>query len=120
MDEVKSLLFGMPGFEVIGARENANGVLEVDVETIDPALGCPSCGTPAGGSRGRPKVKLRDVNSAGRMVLVWWAKRRHLCPDPDCGRYSFTEQHPAVGPRRRTTFRRRNWIADQVSVTAEN
>lgn len=114
MDEVRSVLFGMDGFEVLDAREGDDGVLEVDVETIDPVLGCPSCGAPAGASRGRPKVKLRDVTSAGRRVLVWWAKRRHRCPDPDCERYSFTEQHPAVGARRRTTARCRAWIADQV------
>ena len=114
MDEVRAVLFGLEGFEVLDAFEHDDGTLTVSVETVDPVLGCPDCGTPAGLSRGRPLVALRDMTSAGRRVRVWWRKRRHECPDRDCARGSFTEQHPGVGQRRRTTARCRSWIAAQV------
>lgn len=113
MDDVRAVLFGLEGFEVLDAVEGPEG-LEVTVQTVGRVLGCPSCGTPAGPSRGRPKVRLRDVCSAGRRVRVWWQKQRRRCPDPDCDRRSFTEQHPAVGARRRTTARCRAHVADQV------
>jgi len=114
VDEVRAVLFGLEGFEILDAVETSGGELVVRVETIDPVLGCPACGTRAGRSRGRPWVRLRDVSSAGRRVQVWWRKRRHECPDSDCDRRSFTEQHPAVGARRRSTLRCRVWIAGQV------
>ena len=50
MDEVRSVLFGLEGFDVVDAVETADGLGEVWVETTDPVLGCPSCGTPAGRS----------------------------------------------------------------------
>jgi transposase len=114
VDEVRAVLFGLEGFEILDAVETSGGELVVRVETIDPVLGCPACGTRAGRSRGRPWVRLRDVSSAGRRVQVWWRKRRHECPDSDCDRRSFTEQHPAVGARRRSSLRCRVWIAGQV------
>lgn len=114
MDDVRAVLFGLDGFAVLDAVETAGGVLMVTVETIDPVLGCPECGTPAGRSRGRPVVCLRDVCSAGRRVRVWWRKHRNECPDRDCDRRSFTEQHAGVGTRRRSTARCRAWIASQV------
>lgn len=117
MDQVRSVLFGLEDFKVLDAIESDDGgVLEVWVETIDPVLGCPSCGGPAGLSRGRPVVKLRDVTSAGRQVTVWWRKQRRACPDLDCGRKSFTEQHQAVGARRRSTARCREHLAHQIGV----
>jgi Transposase and inactivated derivatives len=114
VDEVRSVLFGLEGFDVLDAVETADGRLVVTVETTDPVLACPECGTPAGRSRGRPVVALRDLCSAGRRVRVWWRKHRNECPDADCDRRSFTEQHAAVGPRRRTTARCRAWIGSQV------
>ena len=77
VDEVRAVLFGLEGFEVLHAVEDDDGTLVVLVETIDPVLGCPDCGAPAGLSRGRPLVALRDLTSAGRRVLVWWRKHRN-------------------------------------------
>lgn len=93
MDDVRAALFGLDGFEVLDAVETADGLLEVTVEMIDPVLGCPECGTPAGRSRGRPVVCLRDVCSAGRHVRVSWRKHRNECPDPDCDRRSYTKDY---------------------------
>ena len=96
MDEVGSVLLGLECSDVLDAVETADGLLEVTVETIDPVLGCPECGAPAGRSRGRPVVGLRDMSSAGRRVRVWWRKHCNECPDVDCDRRSFTEQHDDV------------------------
>lgn len=45
MDEVRQMLFGLNGFDVVGAEvDELDGELVVRVETIDPSRGCPACG----------------------------------------------------------------------------
>jgi len=117
VDDVRAVLFGLDGFAVIDAAETDEGLV-VMVETVDPVLGCPSCGSPAGQSKDRPKVKLRDVCSAGRRVKVIWVKHRRKCPDDDCERETFTEQNPQVGFRRRTTRRCREHLGIQIGAEA--
>jgi len=44
MDEVTQVLFGMDGFEVLGASmDDVSGDLVVLVETLDVRRGCPGC-----------------------------------------------------------------------------
>ncbi len=63
----------------------------------------------------RPVVSVRDASSAGRRVRVGWRKRRWACLEPTCERGVLTEQHEAVGARRRTTRRCREQIATAVT-----
>ena len=115
MDEVTQVLFGMDGFRVLGAVEDAlDGELTVVVETVEPVRGCPECGV-VGQVKERPVVSVRDATSAGRRVRVRWLKRRWLCGEASCGRGSWTEQHDAVGARRRTTLRCREQVARAVT-----
>jgi transposase len=60
-------------------------------------------------------VELVDATSAGRRVTVRWRKRRWRCAEPDCGRKTWTEQHDAVGARRRSTVRCRVQVATAVA-----
>jgi len=115
MDEVTQVLFGMDGFRVLGAVEDAlDGELTVVVETVDPVRGCPECGV-VGQVKERPVISLRDATSAGRRVRVRWQKRRWVCLEAACDRGSWTEQNDAVGARRRTTRRCRKQIAIPVT-----
>ena len=115
MDEVTQVLFGMDGFRVLAAvADPSDGQLGVLVETIDPSRGCPECGV-VGQVKQRPVVSVRDATSAGRRVRVRWRKRRWACLEQGCARGSWTEQHDAVGARRRTTRRCREQIAAAVT-----
>jgi len=115
MDEVTQVLFGMDGFGVLGAEtDGVSGDLVVLVETVDPRRGCPGCGV-VGQVKERPQVRLRDATASGRRVRVVWRKRRWACPEPDCVRASWTEQHDAVGARRRSTRRCRVQVASGVT-----
>jgi len=109
------MLFGLDGFDVVGAEvEELDGELVVRVETIDPRRGCPGCGV-VGRVKQRPEVRLRDATSAGRRVRVVWRKHRWACGEPACPQGSWTEQHPAVGLRRRSTRRCRVQVAKAVT-----
>ena len=111
MDEGTQVLFGMDGFQVLAAvTDPLDGELGVLVETINPSRGCPECGV-VGHVKQRPVVSLRDATSAGRRVLVRWRERRWACLEQGCDRSRWTEQHDAVGSRRRTTQRCREQIA---------
>lgn len=118
MDDVRSTLLGLEGFTVVDAVEAADATVVVTVETTVPALACPDCGEGPGLSKGRPAVWLRDVRLAARPVRVLWRKRRRCCLNEGCERVSFTEQHPAVGWRRRSTMRFRRECARRVGRRA--
>ena len=82
-------------------------------------LGCPvRTGTRVRGrgpGQAAASVSVRDATSAGRQVRVRWRKRRWSCLEPVCDRSSWTEQHDAVGARRRTTRRCRQQVAAAVT-----
>ena len=115
MDEVRQVLFGLNGFEVIGAEvDDLDGELVVRVVTAVPRRGCPECGV-VGRVKDRPEVKLRDATSAGRRVRVVWRKHRWACWELSCPRRSWTEQDPQVGAGRRSTRRCRVQVARAVT-----
>ena len=115
MDEVRQTLFGLEGFNVVGAEvDGLDGELVVRVATFASSRGCPDCGV-VGRVKDRPVVRLRDATSAGRRVLVLWHKHRWACVEPSCPRGSWTEQHPAIGLRRRSTRRCRAQVARAVT-----
>jgi len=117
VDDPTSVLFGLRDFEVLEVVETDDAVI-VTVQTVNPVLLCPDCGHTAGRSRGRPTVTLRDVRVGVRPCRVRWAKHRRACANEACERRSFTEQHPAVGERRRTTARLRVEVARQAGRCA--
>jgi transposase len=45
-------------------------------------------------------------------VRLLWAKRVWRCPDPDCPRTTFTEEHALAGPRAKLTARAVAWATD--------
>ena len=115
MDEVRQVLFGLNGFEVIGAEvDDLDGELIVRVVTAVPRRGCPECGV-VGRVKDRPEVKLRDATSAGRRVRVVWRKHRWACWEQSCPKRSWTEQDSQVGAGRRSTRRCRVQVARAVT-----
>ncbi len=91
-------LVGMHGFRLLAAVE-VDGELHQLVETTATVVGCPGCGTRAV-SKGRRKVRVRDLPAGGRRAVTVWWKRIWRCPDPDCDVATWTEQSQAIGPGR--------------------
>ena len=92
-----SALLGMPGM-VVRAHVEVDGELWLAVETAAAVVGCGACGTRAVG-HGRRRVKVRDLPVGERPVVVVWDKRIWRCPDPDCDRRTWSEEHAAIAPR---------------------
>jgi transposase len=110
--ESAAALVGMQGFRLLAAAE-VDGELHQLVETTATVLGCPTCGTRAR-SKGRRKVRVRDLPAGGRRVVVEWWKRIWRCPDLDCDVTTWTEQAEAIEPRASMTERARAEACRQV------
>jgi hypothetical protein len=90
------VLFGAPGFTVTGVVENAAEVV-LRVELTDTIIGCLGCGVRAV-VKDRRACHLRDAPTGDRPVRVVWNKRVWGCPDPDCDRKFWSEQHQISWP----------------------
>ncbi len=88
------VVLGLPGFVVLEARAVA-GELEVTIETAAVVVGCAGCGTRAR-SKGRSRVRVRDVDAFGRRVQLRWRKRRWRCAENACAARTWTEASDAI------------------------
>ena len=106
-------LVGMVGFALLAAID-IDGELHQLVETTATVVGCGGRGTRAL-SKGRRHVRVRDLPTGGRpVVVVVWRKRIWRCPEADCEVGSWTEQTTAVAPRASMTERARGEACRQV------
>jgi transposase len=112
--DVVTVLFGIEGMRVV-AQTTVVDEWWLEIETPPGVVGCTGCGTRAIG-HGRRRVRARDLPVFGRPVVLVWAKRIWRCPDPDCERRTWTEQHPAIGPRQVLTERARFEICRLVGA----
>lgn len=111
-DDCIPVPLGIPGFRVIGCAERPIG-LEVDVETEVKGGVCPSCGTATLVPKERPVVVVRDLPIRGAATWLLWRKRRYECPP--CGR-TFTEAHPEIPARARSTRRYDRYLYERVAA----
>jgi transposase len=103
-------LLGVEGIHVCSVTVAGTGLV-LHVETAETISGCPDCGVVAIG-HGRRHVRLHDTPCFSRPVRLLWAKRVWRCPDPDCPRTTFTEEHELAGPRAKLTARAVAWATD--------
>ena len=103
---------GMEGFAV-GAQVEADGELWLMVETTAEVVGCDACGTRAVG-HGRREVRVRDLPSGDRRVVLVWRKRLWRCPDPHCSVKTWSEETDAIAPRAVLSERARAEICRRV------
>jgi len=90
-------LLGLEGFVVLAAAV-IDGELHQLVETTATVVGCAGCGTVAS-PHDRREVRVRDLPSGGRPVVLVWSKRVWRCEDRDCPTRTWSEQHPEIGVR---------------------
>ncbi|MCU1568620.1 MAG: family transposase [Pseudarthrobacter sp.] len=105
-------LLGVEGLHV-GSVTVSRAGLVLGVETGEDVTGCPDCGVVAV-SHGRRRVRLHDIPCFGRPVRLLWAKRVWRCPDPDCPRTTFTEEHSLAGSRAKLTALAAGWATDPL------
>ncbi len=116
--DAAAVLIGMPEFMVRAAVEDG-GEVWVLIETPPAPTACWGCGTRAE-SKGRRRTKVRDLEAAGRPVVLVWDKRRWRCPDPDCDVRTWSEQAEAIAPRAVLTGRARREMCRQVGEDARS
>lgn len=68
--DAASVLFDLPGYRVIDARDTADGRRRVLAEPTDPVGHCPDCGFGSARVHSRPRSRLADVPVAGA-IEVW-------------------------------------------------
>jgi transposase len=108
----------MPGF-LAGVQEVVAGEWVIYVESDVGSTGCPECGVVAV-AHGRRRVTVRDLPVAGRPVVLLWAKRIWRCPDPDCGKRTWSERSELIAPRAVLTERARAEICRRVGAEEDS
>jgi transposase len=111
-----SALLGLDGFEVLAAKI-VGGEWQLEVQTTATVVGCIGCGTRAE-LHGRRTVRVRDLPSSGRPVVLAWRKRLWRCREPACGVRTWTERMAAIGPRAVLTQRARAEACRRVGKDA--
>jgi hypothetical protein len=92
--------------------ERINGVLEIHLETADPARFCLSYGM-AGVVKERQKVRYADLPVFGQQAVLVWHKYRWECPGEN---RTWTEERPDIAARLMSalTHRAAVWATIQV------
>jgi transposase len=103
-------LVGLDGL-VVTEVQQVGERLDLQVESLARAAGCPYCGGIELRIKERPRVRVRDLPIAGRPTRLVWRKRRYRCVE--CSR-TFTETHEQLPARRRVTVRFRARLAERV------
>lgn len=107
-----SRVLGLTGLRVTGVVVGDDDALDLEIERVGAAVGCPHCGGTKLVIKERPVVGRGDLPLAGRVARLWWRKRRWACRD--CGR-THTEQHPALPGRQRVSARFRPRLAGRAA-----
>jgi transposase len=114
------LLVGLADVQVYGLEQAAaDGRLVVHVACPqDWQQDCPTCGV-RGWVKGHRVVRLTDLPSFGRPVVLAWHKVRRTCPRPDCPQPSWTTDDERIAGRRcSVTHRAGRWVTEQVGRPA--
>jgi transposase len=109
-------LFQFPGLHVLDVRADDSCdrfCLTVTVETESDVGGCPACGCVAVG-HGRRVHTVADTPCFGAPVRVRWLKRIWRCPEPACGKKTFSEVHGFAAPRMKLSSRAVSWATDAL------
>jgi transposase len=93
------------------------GEWQLDVQTMATVVGCVGCGVRAE-LHGRRTVRVRDLPSGGRPVVLLWRKRLWRCREPACEVRTWTERAAAIRPRAVLTERARAEICRRVGKDA--
>ena len=116
-DDAISVSLGLEGFRVLDTIE-ADERVDVLVELTAGAGVCLGCAGVSTYVHERTDVRVRDVAVHGKPTYLLWRKRRFRCERSECERSTFSEEHPEIPPRARTTRRFRRPLARRAKRAA--
>lgn len=116
-DDAISVSLGLEGFTVLDTIETECRV-EVLIELEAGAGVCPGCAGVSTSVHERTDVRIRDIAVHGKPAYLRWRKRRFGCEGTECDRATFSEEHPQIPPRARTTRRFRAHLARRAKRVA--
>jgi transposase len=111
-----SILLGLDGFEVTAA-EVVDDEWRLAVQPTATTVGCAACGSQAR-LHARRTVRVRDLPTGGRPVVLAWCKPVWRCVEPACAVRTWTEQTVQVRPRAVLTERARAEACRRVGKDA--
>jgi transposase len=118
LSDPTAVLFGLEAeFSVLSVERIAASAVKVVIEQVAREGPCPDCGVLSSAVKDRPLMRLKDLPAFGQTVELWWRKRRLLCGEGLCPRWSFTQTAAAVRPRGRVTERLRDKLATAIATS---
>lgn len=118
--DAASVIFDLPGYDVLEALDLPCGGRRVVVQAIDRDEGCPDCGVVSTRVHAWTRQRVKDVGAggdgtaAGGRVEVVVVKPRMVCAEAACGRRTFTQVTDQLGFRARCLTRLKTAILDAV------
>lgn len=116
-DDAISVSLGLEGFTVLDTFESDERV-DVLIELRAGAGVCPNCAGVSTYVHERTEVRVRDIAVHGKPTYLLWRQRRFRCEQTECERATFSEEHPEIPPRARTTRRFRSHLARRAKRAA--
>ena len=114
--DAASVIFDLPGYDVVDALDLPCGGRRVVVEAVDRDEGCPDCGVVSSRVQAWTRQRVKDIGAGcdgtlvGGRVEVVVNKPRMLCAESACGRRTFTPVIDQLPARARCLTRLRTAI----------
>jgi transposase len=114
--DAASLIFDLPGYDVLEAVDLPGGGRRVVVQAVDRDEGCTGCGVVSTRVHAWTRQRVKDIGAggdgtpAGGRVEVVVRKPRMVCAEPACGRRTFTPVTDQLPARARCLTRLRTAI----------
>ena len=112
--DAASLIFNLPGYDVIDATDLPAGGRRVVVQAVDRDEGCPDCGVVSTRVHAWTRQRVRDIAAGGEPVEVMVRKPRMVCAESACSRRTFTQVTGQLPTRARCLTRLRATILEAV------
>ena len=89
--EAASIVFNLPGYDVVDAVDLPLGGRRVVVQARDRDDACPVCGALSARIHAWARQRVKDLSCGGDAVEVVVRKPRMVCAEPACPRRTFTQ-----------------------------
>lgn len=119
MHDATTLLFGLPGLQVVNVTRRDDGARIIDAVTDEDIAGaCPSCGVFSTSRKQRTTTTPKDIPYGDDRIILHWNKTRWRCREDYCNRKTFTDTIEQIPARARTTGRLRSHIGAAIGDAA--
>lgn len=112
--DAASLIFNLPGYEVIDAVDLPLGGRRVVVQANESEGLCPSCGTASSRVHAWSRQRVKDVTAGAEVVEVVVKKPRWVCAEQACSKKTFTQVTEQLPARARCLTRLREALLEAV------